>query len=50
MLFSFEGTNLSRSGGYREVVTPGPISNPEVKHFIGEPIHLNRWRIKHAAS
>ena len=25
-----------RSGDNGEVVTPGPISNPEVKHFIGE--------------
>ena len=27
---------ILRSGDNGEVVTPGPISNPEVKHFIGE--------------
>ena len=29
-----------RSGDNGEVVTPGPISNPEVKHFIGEHSHF----------
>lgn len=48
MLFSFEGTK-PRSGDNREVVTPGPISNPEVKHFIGEhslTVNQARCRLK----
>ena len=31
MIFSFEGTNLQKSGDYGEEVTPVPISNTVVK-------------------